>query len=160
MINTFQKLKLMTVASLLIANQSMAGFDITRMTTVVDDLSGSYTVSKSGRLNDLQFDGTSLTEFNNFHPGLGDNETAITGTVNKQTSRSIGLISTTADGDFNIESNNGAWDVSFSGLVIEIIDFDVELTGSVLVNGENYDAGGLPAVVARTLSRVFWLTRR
>ncbi len=147
-------------ATLLISSQAMAEFDITRMTTVVDDLSGSYTVTKSGRLADSQFTGTSLTEFNQFHPGQGDNEATISGMISKQTTRGDGELNTTSSGDFNLASINGSWDVSFTDLSIQASEIGVELSGSVMVNDETYDAAELPEGVSRMLRRVFWLTRR
>ncbi len=147
-------------ATLLISSQAMAEFDITRMTTVVDDLYPSYTVTKSGRLEDSQFTGTSLTEFNQFHPGQGDNEASISGVISKQTSRGDGKINTTSSGNFELESINGSWNVSFTDLSILASEIGVELTGSVMVNDETYDAAELPEGVARMLRRVFWLTRR
>ncbi len=154
------KATLVICSSLFIATASMAGFDITRMTTVVDDLSGSYTVSKSGRLDDMQFTGTSLTEFNQFHPGSGENDATINGVISKDSSRGDGQLTTSSDGAFTLESKEGVWDVSFSGLLIQASDAGVEMSGSVDVNGETYDAAELPENVAKLLRRVFWLTRR
>lgn len=154
------KTTLVICSSLFIATASWAGFDITRMTTVVDDLSGSYTVTKSGRLNDMQFSGTSLTEFNQFHPVSAENEATINGVISKETNRGDGQKTTTSDGSFTLESTEGLWDVSFSGLLIQASEAGVELSGSVDVNGELYDAAELPEEVARLLRRVFWLTRR
>ena len=154
------KMTLMVGASLIISSHVMAGFDITRMTTVVDDLSGSYTVTKSGRLSDSQFSGTSLTEFNNFHPGQGENEATLSGVISKQTSRGDGQMNTTSDGAFVLESLNGLWDVSFTGLAVQVSEEGVELSGSVVVNEDTYDAAELPEGVAGVLRRVFWLTRR
>lgn len=154
------KTTLIMAFTLVVSIPAMAGFDITRMTTVVDDLSGSYTVSKSGRLEDLQFTGTSLTEFNQFHPGRGENEATLTGVISKQTSRGDGKLTTTSDGAFTMESLVGTWEVSFTGLLVEASDAGVELSGSVEVNGDLYDAADLPEGVAILMRRVFWLTRR
>ncbi|MGJ8662753.1 MAG: hypothetical protein ACSHWU_03835 [Marinicella sp.] len=146
--------------SLIVSMPSVAGFDITRMTTVVDDLSGSYTVTKNGRLDDLLFTGTSITEFNQFHPGQGEHEATISGVILKQTSRGDGQLSTLADGAFMLESLEGLWDVSFTDLSVQASDAGVELSGSVMVNEDSYDAAELPEGVARLLRKVFWLTRR
>ncbi len=154
------KSTLVICSSLFLATASMAGFDITRMTTVVDDLSGSYTVSKNGRLDDMQFSGASLTEFNQFHPGSGENEATINGVISKDTSRGNGQLTTTSDGAFTLESKEGLWDVSFSGLLIQASDSGVEMSGTVEVNGEAFDAADLPDNVGKLLRRVFWLTRR
>ena len=154
------KMTLMVGASIFIATHSMAGFDITRMTTVVDDLSGSYTVTKSGRLEDAQFTGSSLTEFNQFHPRQGKNEAALSGVISKQISRGDGQLNTSSDGAFVLESQAGVWDVSFTGLSVQVSEAGVELTGSVVVNEDTYDAADLPEGVAAVLRRVFWLTRR
>ena len=154
------KMTILAGVSLFITTQSMAGFDVTRMTTVVDDLSGSYTVTKSGRLADSQFSGTSMTEFNQFHPGQGDKEATITGFISKQTSRGDGQISTTSEGAFLVESLDGVWDVSFADLAVQASDSGVELSGTIEVNEESYDAIDLPSNLATLLRRVFWLTRR
>ena len=58
------KISLIICSWLLVSSAVQAGFDLTRMTTVVDDLSGSYTVSKNGRLDDMQFTGTSQNSIN------------------------------------------------------------------------------------------------
>ncbi len=154
------KLTLMVGASLFISTHSMAGFDITRMTTVVDDLSGSYTVTKSGRLDDAQFSGNSLAEFSQFHPGQGENDATLSGMISKQISRGDGQINTSSDGAFVLESLDGVWDVSFKGLTVQVSEAGVELSGSVVVNEDTYDVAELPDGVARVLRRVFWLTRR
>lgn len=137
-----------------------AGFDITRMTTVVDDLSGSYTVTKNGRLDEGQFSGTSVTEFNSFHPGAGENEAVISGVITKTSSGGAGKVNTTADGSFTLNSPVADWEVSFTGLQINVSEDGVSLEGSIEVNGDLFDAADLPEAVARVLRRVFWLTRR
>lgn len=154
------KFTMIIFSGLFLASNAWAGFDITRMTTVVDDQSGSYTVTKSGRLEEGQFTGTSLTEFNNFQPGKGDQEASLTGVVAKQITLGNGQLTTLADGDFLLESIGGSWDVSFSGLNIMADDQGVELKGVVTVNDDAYDAADLPTEVAAVLRRVFWLTRR
>lgn len=148
------------ILGLLLAVTSWAGFDITRMTTVVDDLSGSYTVTKDGRLNEGQFTGTRVTEFNSFHPGVGENEAVISGLISKSINRGAGQINTLANGGVTLTSQNGEWDVSFTDLDIQVSDNGAELTGTVAVNGDSYDAADLPDDVAYVLRRVFWLTRR
>lgn len=156
----FIKTTLIICTSFFMASNAMAGFDVTRMTTVVDDLSGSYTVTKSGRLENQVFSGTSLTEFNQFHPGQGEHEASISGLISKQTTRGEGEISTTSEGDFTMETLNGSWDVSFAGLMVFASDAGVELSGEVVINDESYDVNELPEGLAIILRRVFWLTRR
>jgi hypothetical protein len=148
------------ITSMLLAASSWAGFDITRMTTVVDDLSGSYTVTKSGRLDEGQFTGSSVTEFNSFHPGKGENEAVISGVVSKNVSRAEGEINTSADGSFTLNSLKGDWEISFNGLSIAVTEEGVVLSGAVDANGDTYDVNDLPDAVAFILRRVFWLTRR
>ncbi len=154
------KLALMVWATVVLSGPAMAGFNITRMTTVVDDLSGSYTVTKSGRLEDAQFSGTTLTEFNGFHPGSGENEATLNGTIAKTVSRSEGLYSTLSDGSFNLTSLDNDWDVSFEALSVVITEEGVDLSGDVVVNQETYAVEELPTGLAKLLRRVFWLTRR
>jgi hypothetical protein len=154
------KLSLIITCSVLFSASAMAGLDITRMTTVVDDLAGSYTVTKSGRLEDQSFTGTSLTEFNQFHPAANENGAAITGVISKTVSRGDGQLNTTSDGSFTVNSDDKSWAVSFTGLNVQADADGVVLTGAVEVNGESYDAADLPEAVAGLLRRVFWLTRR
>lgn len=153
-------LTLITISGLFLVSSSIAGFDITRMTTVVDDLSGSYTVTKSGRMDEGQFAGTSVTEFNSFHPGSGENEAVISGVISKSTQRGEGQRSTVADGSFALSSTKGDLEVSFTGLNIQVSEDGVELAGSIEVNEDTYDAADLPEAVAMVLRRVFWLTRK
>ncbi len=151
---------LMIWATALLAGPAVAGFDITRMTTVVDDLGGSYTVTKSGRLADAQFSGTSLTEFTNFHPGSGEQQATLNGTLSKTVSRSEQQRSTLSDGAFTLTTADDAWDVSFVNLSVVVTEAGVELAGEVTVNEETFVASELPDVVGFILRRVFWLTRR
>ena len=143
-----------------IASSAMAGFDITRMTTVVDDFSGSYTVTKSGRIDDGVFTGTSLTEFNQFHPGIADSEPTLTGVIATSVTRSEGLLTTISDGEFNLQRAESTLRVSFENLVVSISEGEVSLVGTVSVNDETIDANELPDLLAAVLRRVFWLTRR
>lgn len=153
-------LTFLTLGSLFLASSAMAGFDITRMTTVVDDLSGSYTVTKSGRMDEGQFAGSSVTEFNSFHPGSGENEAVISGVISKNIQRGEGQSNIVADGSFTLSSTKGDLEVSFTGLNIQVSEDGVELAGSIEVNEDTYDAADLPEAVAMVLRRVFWLTRR
>lgn len=154
------KMTIITAFSLLLSATAMAGFDITRMTTVVDDLSGSYTVSKSGRLENMTFSGTTLTEFNNFHPAANDSNAALSGVISKTISRGEGQMNTTADGAFTVTGDENTWQVSFTGLQIHADGDGVDLSGEVEVNGQTHDAADLPEALAGLLRRVFWLTRR
>jgi hypothetical protein len=154
------KLSLIITCSVLISASAMAGLDITRMTTVVDDLAGSYTVTKSGRLENQSFTGTSLTEFNQFHPAASDSNASITGVISKTVSRGGGELNTTSDGSFTVAGDENSWAVAFTGLNVQADADGVVLSGTVEVNGENYDAADLPEALAGLLRRVFWLTRR
>jgi len=158
-INTLRTVLILS-SSLLFTSVSMAGFDITRMTTVVDDLSGSYTINKSGRMNEGAFAGTSLTEFHQFHPNKDDNDVTIDGVISKQVDLDAGQYSTLSNGSFTLESVDDSWGVSFTGLIVEAGETGVKLTGSVVVNDESFEASQLPVVVAKILRRIFWLTRR
>lgn len=151
---------LMVWAAVLLSGPVVAGFDITRMTTVVDDLGGSYTVTKSGRLADAQFSGSSLTEFTNFHPGTGEQQATLNGTLSKTVSRSEQQRSTLSDGAFNLATTDDVWDVSFVNLSVVVTEAGAELAGEVTVNGETFLASELPDAVGFILRRVFWLTRR
>ena len=114
------KLSLIITCSVLFSATAMAGFDITRMTTVVDDLAGSYTVTKSGRLENQNFSGTTLTEFNQFHPAANENGASITGVISKTVSRGDGQRNTTSDGNFTVIGDEDSWAVSFTGLNVQV----------------------------------------
>ncbi len=154
-----KKLTTILLATLLISTQANAGFDVTRMTTVVDDYSGSYTTTKSGRFDESAFLGTSLTEFSNFH--LGDNEEAagLTGTISKEVSRSVGYLQTISDGSLSFVGAENTLDISFEDLTV-LFDEELTMTGEITVNEEVYDVEDLPVMVAAILKKIFKLTRR
>jgi len=147
------------LTTLLLSMQANAGFDVTRMTTVVDDYSGSYTTTKSGRFDENAFLGTSLSEFSNFH--LGDNEDAagLTGTVSKNVSRSLGYLETVSDGSLSFVGSENTLEISFENLSV-LFDEELTMTGDITVNEEVYDVEDLPTIVAGILRKIFKLTRR
>ncbi len=106
--NTSIMSTILLLATFFLVSSAMAGFDITRMTTIVDDLSGSYTVTKSGRIDAGEFTGTALTEFNNFHPGMAENEATLNGVIAKSVVRSEGLKVTIADGEFSLQRDEAS----------------------------------------------------
>ncbi|MFK8013503.1 MAG: hypothetical protein AB8B80_15800 [Marinicellaceae bacterium] len=154
-----KKLTSLLLITLFISAQSNAGFDVTRMTTVVDDYSGSYTTTKSGRFDDSAFLGTSLTEFSNFH--LGDNEDAagLTGTVSKEVSRSVGYLETLSDGNLSLIGAENTLDITFENLSV-LFDEELTMTGEITVNEEVFNVDELPPFVASILRKIFTLTRR
>ncbi|MCX7552928.1 hypothetical protein OS175_03465 [Marinicella sp. S1101] len=155
----FKNKTLLLLTILLSSGSALAGFDVTRMTTVVDDNNGSYTITTTGRLSEDQYSGSSVTDFNQFKPG-GENEATINGIINKQNNRMAGQLSVLADGDFTINSLKGDWDVMFTALSVSASEAGVSLAGTVTVNKESYDVSDMPEEIAMLLRRVFWLTRR
>jgi hypothetical protein len=144
---------------LLTMTSAHAGYNITRMTTIVDDFNGSYTVTKSGRLEDHVFSGTSLTEFTNFHPFPTKDEANLTGTLSKTTDINEGRI-TSSDAQLTLINADNTLSVGFTDLVYEINEGVVTLSGEVTVNEETYDAADLPPRLAKLLKRIFTLTRK
>jgi hypothetical protein len=144
---------------LLAITSAHAGYNITRMTTIVDDFNGSYTVTKSGRLNDHVFSGTSITEFTNFHPFPTKDEANLTGTLSKTIDINEGRI-TSSDAQLALINADNTLNISFTGLVYEISEGIVTLSGEVTVNEETYAAADLPPKLAKLLKRVFSLTRK
>ncbi len=154
-----KKTGLMLLTTLFISNQASAGFDVTRMTTVVDDYSGSYTTTKNGRFDDSAFLGTSFTDFANFHLGQEKDSAGLTGTVSKDVSRSKGYLETVSDGSLLLIGTESSLEISFDDLSV-LFDEELSITGEVTVNKEVYDIQDLPPVVAAILKKIFKLTRR
>jgi len=144
---------------LLLSTQASAGFDVTRMSTVVDDYSGSFTTTKNGRFDDSAFVGTSFTEFANFHMGENADTAGLTGTISKNISRSNGYLETVSEGSLSLISEENALDVSFVNLSV-LFDEELTITGEITVNDEVYNFQELPPLVAAILRKIFKLTRR
>ena len=138
---------------------AQAGFNITRMTTIVDDFSGSYTVTNSGRLEDKEYSGTSVTEFTNFHPFPAKNEANLSGTLSKTVERGNGH-NISSDALLTLTGPDKTVNISFTGLSHVVKDGEMSLTGEVTANDETYDAAKLPARLKKLLKRIFFLTRR
>lgn len=136
-----------------------AGYNITRMTTIVDDFSGSYTVTKSGRLDDHVFSGTSITEFSTFHPFPSKDEASLSGTLSKVIDVNDGL-STSSDAQLTMVNADENLNISFTNLMYEVNEGVVTLSGEVTANEETYDAADLPQRLAKLLKRIFYLTRK
>lgn len=153
------KICLLIIATLLISTQVNAGFDVTRMTTVVDDYSGSYTTTKNGRFDESAFLGTSITDFSNFHLGANEDSAGLTGIISKDVSRSNGSLETVSDGSLSLVGTENSLDISFDDLTV-LFDEELTITGEVTVNGDVYDVQELPPFVAGTLRKIFKLTRR
>jgi hypothetical protein len=154
-----KKTGIMLLTTLFISNQASAGFDVTRMTTVVDDYSGSYTTTKNGRFDDSAFLGTSFTEFSNFHIGGEEDSAGLTGTVSKDVSRSKGYLETVTEGSLSLVGTENTLEISFDDLSV-LFDEELTISGDVTVNKEVFDVLDLPPVVAAILRKIFKLTRR
>jgi len=148
-----------TLVFLSFISSAQAGFSITRMTTIVDDFSGSYTVTNSGRLQDREYSGTSVTEFTNFHPFPAKDEANLTGTLSKTVERGNGR-SISSDAVLTLTGTDNTVNISFTGLNHVVKDGEVSLTGEVTANDETYDANDLPVRLKKLLKRIFFLTRR
>lgn len=142
-----------------IFSNAHAGFDITRMTTVVDDFQGSYTVTNSGRRDDGEFAGTELAEFTNFHPLPDNADVSMVGTLSKVMERGDGNIETTADAEMIFSGPEETVNISFESLEISgNRETGISLDGIITVNGEDFAAGDLPAFVRNLLKTLFKLT--
>jgi len=149
----------MLVIALFISNQVSAGFDVTRMTTVVDDFSGSYTTTKNGRFDESAFLGTSFTDFSNFHISGEQDSAGLTGSISKNVSRSEGYLETVSDGNLSFAGAENTLNISFENLVV-LFDEELTINGEVTVNDETFEVSDLPPRVAALLRKLFKLTRR
>jgi len=150
---------ILTSLIILTMSTAHAGYNITRMTTIVDDFSGSYTVTKSGRIDEHVFSGTSITEFTNFHPFPTKDEASLSGTLSKVIDINDGL-STSSDAQLTVSNADDTLNISFSDLIYEISEGVVTITGEVTANEETYDAADLPPRLSKLLKRIFYLTRK
>lgn len=141
------------------ASTALAGYNITRMTTIVDDYNGSYTVTKSGRLDNQVFSGTSITEFSDFHPFPSKDEASLTGTLSKTIDINEGRL-TSSDAQLTLNHADTTLNISFTDLVYEINEGVVTISGEVTANEETFDAADLPERLGKLLKRVFYLTRK
>ena len=140
---------------------SQAGFDITRMTTIVDDFQGSYTVTNSGRREDMEFTGTELTEFSSFHPMPDNGDVTISGTLSKVIERGEEGLTTSSDGNLVFSNPDNSVNLSFVGLQVIVQEGEEpQISGTVNVNDESFDVAELPEPIRRMLRAVFHLTRR
>lgn len=136
-----------------------AGFDITRMTTVVDDYQGSYTATNSGRRENQEFSGTEIAEFSNFHPIPENGESSISGTLSKIMQRNENGIETTADAQLVFSGPEGVVELGFGNLEISgNRESGIVLDGIITVNGEDFEPEDLPPYVHKLLKSVFKLT--
>ena len=155
----FYKTLVISLAIISFVTVAQAGFNITRMTTIVDDFSGSYTVTNSGRLEDREYGGTSVTEFTNFHPFPAKDEASLSGTLSKTVERGNGH-NISSDAVLTLTGLDKTVNISFTGLNHVVKDGEVSLTGEVTANDETYDATELPVRLKKLLKRIFFLTRR
>ena len=151
----------------LCSGPALAGFDVTRMTTVVDDFAGSYTVTTSSRLEpETSTVGIAQADFSSFH--LRGESGTLNGFIVDEFERQPGSVESTASGNLTFEraadpengSEASTLTLGFEGLRAERGENGVEISGAVSVNGEVFDADELPGKVGGLLRRLFWLIRR
>ncbi len=151
---------LLVFTTLLHVSPAQAGFDITRLTTIIDDYSGSYTVSKSGRRDDGNFTGTSIAEFANFHPFIKATGISISGTISKTVIKQSGNRNTSSDAQLIVVRPEESLAISFTNLGIIIDSEGAKFEGEVSVNNEIFEVDDLPIKVRKLLKRVFYLTKK
>lgn len=158
------KVNFKTIAILLtvflLTSTAQAGFDITRMTTVVDDYKGSYTVTKSGRRDELEFSGTTIAEFSSFHPFNDNADANISGTLSKTITKIEGTRTTVSDAQLTFIAPEKTLNIAFTDLTVIFVEEGITITGEVSVNDETFPADDLPPKLAKLLKRIFKLTRR
>jgi hypothetical protein len=150
---------LISLIILLAITSAHAGYNITRMTTIVDDFNGSYTVTKSGRLDDHVFSGTSITDFSNFHPFPAKDEASLSGTLSKTIDINDGR-TTSSDAQLTLSNVDNTLIISFTDLVYEINQGVVSLSGEVTANEQIYDVADLTPGLKKLLKKVFLLTNK
>jgi hypothetical protein len=155
----FYKALTANLAIIFFVTSAQAGFNITRMTTIVDDFSGSYTVTKSGRLEDREYTGTSVTEFTNFHPFPTKEEANLSGTLSKTVESGNGR-SITSDAELVLTGSEKSLNISFTGLSYIIENGVLNIAGVVTADDVTYDVTELPARLKKLLNRIFFLTQK
>ncbi len=149
MINRFA----LSTALLLGASTTLAGVDITRMTTVVDDSGGSYTTTTQVRVEQESREGTSVAEFSNFR---ADGERAgISGTISDIFEKSPSQSSSVVDGELVLGGTEQTLEISFDDLIVTRADGEVTIEGEIVANGETYATDELPQGLAKVLRRLF-----
>ncbi|GAB4193239.1 MAG: hypothetical protein Tsb002_23540 [Wenzhouxiangellaceae bacterium] len=152
---------LIAVLALLFAVQASASLSLERSTLVQDDQGGSFSAQTSGTLDIPGSDLITTASFSAFHPG-SDNQ-QIDGEVVRARVRHAEGVLTTLNGSLLFtgvgQDNNEPISLQFNDLVIERDAVEIELSGSVTVNGEFIDAAEMPGKVRAILRRVLRFLR-
>ncbi len=156
-------LKTLALGSLLLclALPSFAGFDVTRMTTVVDDFGGSYTVTTLSRLevgDAVSTAGSAEAAFSSFH--LRGEDASISGVMSQDFDREVGDLSSVTSAELALSGKEGTLTIAFTDLLVDVIDGEIVITGDVTINGTTVDVNDLPDGLAGLIRRLFRTLRR
>ena len=163
-VKKMNKLYSKTIAILLtvfiLSTTAQAGFDITRMTTIVDDYKGSYTVTKVGRREEMEFSGTDVAEFSSFHPFNDNADANISGTLSRTITKVEGTRTTISDAQLVFIRPDNTLNITFNDLTVTFTKEEISIDGEITVNDETFPADDLPPKLAKLLKRIFKLTRK
>lgn len=149
---------LLTLALCAASMAASAGLSIERTTTIRDDFNGRAVIESSATVGEDS--GTRVAEatFTNFHPR--DQNRFVDGDISREAVRDGELVTVTYDGSVTLSNNGGGNNgngnaaqttISFVDLRIERGEESVNLTGSLVVNGQTIDAATAPAQVRAVL---------
>jgi len=146
--------RLVFSAALLFGTTStLAGVDITKMTTVVDDFGGSYTTTTQLRAEDGTRNGTSVSEYNNFR--ASEERGGISGTISDVFERTREESTAVAEGALSLSGAEETLEISFEDLVVTRANGEILIEGEITADEITYTGEDLPDRLKRILGRLF-----
>jgi len=135
-----------------------AGLSYERNTTIRDDWNGRAVIESAGALGPEAGNRIAEATFTNFHPR--DEHRFADGTITREVVRDGELVTVTYDGSLVLRANgqgsNGNGNaqeltISFVDLTVTRNEENVNLSGTLVVNGESIDAATAPQQVRAVL---------
>ncbi len=149
---------LLTLALCAASMAASAGLSIERTTTIRDDFNGRAVIESAATVGEDNGTRVAAARFTNFHPR--DQNRFVDGDISREAVRDGELVTVTYDGSVTLSNNGGGNNgngtsarttISFVDLRIERGEESVNLTGSLIVNGQTIDAATAPAQVRAVL---------
>jgi hypothetical protein len=150
-----------TLFALALAAVSMtatAGLSYERSTTIRDDWNGRAVIESAGEIGPEAGNRVAEATFTNFHPR--DEHRFVDGRITREAARDGELVTVTYDGQVTLSNNAGGNNgngnsqqltISFIDLSVARSDENVNLAGTLVVNGQTIDAATAPAQVRAVL---------
>jgi len=140
-----------------LSQSAQAALSVERSVTVTDDHGGTLVMISSGSRDALGGESTTTASFTAFQPSA--DRRRVDGEVVRSRVRSADTVETAYDGTLEIATPAGSTapdrldTLVFQGLTVTRTGDGPVLSGSILFNGKQIDAGALPPKARRLLAR-------